>query len=266
LLNEEGAATLAGGHTTSRRSDVLDPISVPTLKDAFVRQLEELILSNKLSIGEMLPSERELAVQMGVSRPVVHDGLMELAAKGLVTIKPRVGTVVNDYRKEGSLAMLSTLINHQRHQADSALLQSMLSFRRLVESETARLAALNRTQADLDELHGLLEVERQVGHDKTAAVVDADFALHHQVALASGNIIYPMMLKSFEPAYTSLTKMFFSRREVVAVVFAFHRELVGAIEDQDLERSADVMLKLLAHGVEVLTAELSESAGEGGDR
>ena len=73
------------------------------------------VLSNQLPVGELLPSERELALQMGVSRPVVHDGLMDLASKGLVTIKPRVGTYVNDYRKEGSIAMLSTLINHQPH-------------------------------------------------------------------------------------------------------------------------------------------------------
>ncbi len=53
----------------------------------------------------------ELALQLGVSRPVVHEGLVDLAARGLATLKARVATVVNDFRKEGSLAILNSIIN-----------------------------------------------------------------------------------------------------------------------------------------------------------
>ena len=236
---------------------LLAPISVPSLKDAFVRQIENLILSSQIAVGDTLPSERELAAQMGVSRPVVHDGLMDLAAKGLVTIKPRVGTVVNDYRKEGSLAVLSTLINHPEMQTDPALLQSLLAFRQLVESETARLAASLRTDDDLRAFHHLLEREEQVDLDQAAAVAELDFELHHRIALASKNIIYPMMLKSFEPAYTNLTTLFFCCREVTPVVFAFHQQLVAAIERGDEGQSVEVMMKTLAHGVEVLTQQIA---------
>lgn len=239
---------------------MLAPITVPSLKDAFVQQIEALILDGKLTVGETLPSERELALQLGVSRPVVHDGLMDLAAKGFVTIKPRVGTVVNDYRKEGSLAVLSTLINRHGQRPDSAVLESMLSFRQLVEGESARLAASNRTERDILELRRLLQSESEMPHDRTDDVVRADFALHHQVALASGNMIYPMLLRSFEPAYTSLTSLFFSRRDVVVVVFASHHELVAAIEDQNVRRATTVMKRILAHGAEVLREELAKGA------
>ncbi|MCK5153376.1 MAG: FadR family transcriptional regulator, partial [Spirochaetales bacterium] len=68
--------------------ELLEPISTESLKDVFVSQFEDLILSGKIVSGETLPSERDLALQMGVSRPVVHEGLLELSAKGLVTIKP----------------------------------------------------------------------------------------------------------------------------------------------------------------------------------
>lgn len=54
-------------------------LSAPTLKELFVEQLENLILSGKLSIGEKLPSERELADSMQVSRSVVNAGLAEIA-------------------------------------------------------------------------------------------------------------------------------------------------------------------------------------------
>ncbi len=89
------------------------PIKAESLKDIFVSRFEELILSGKLSIGEKLPSERELALQLSVSRPVVHEGLVELASKGLITLKPRVGATVNDYRKEGSPDILFSLFEYQ---------------------------------------------------------------------------------------------------------------------------------------------------------
>ena len=87
---------------------MLQPIKTESLTEIFVLRFEELILSGKLSIGEKLPSERELSLQLNVSRPVVHEGLMELAHKGLVIMKPRVGAVISDYRNNGSLAILNS--------------------------------------------------------------------------------------------------------------------------------------------------------------
>ena len=81
--------------------ELLKPIRTESLKDIFIKRFEELILSGTFPVGQKLPSERELAFQLGVSRPVVHEGLVDLAAKGMVTLIPRVGTIVNDYRQEG---------------------------------------------------------------------------------------------------------------------------------------------------------------------
>ena len=69
-------------------------ISTPSLKDLFVRELENKILSGELKIGDKLPSERELAASMHVSRAVVNTGIAELEQKGFLIIKPRVGTFV----------------------------------------------------------------------------------------------------------------------------------------------------------------------------
>ena len=71
--------------------------------------------------------ERELAVMLRVSRPVVHEGLVDLAAKGLVTLIPRVGTLVNDYRKDGSLAFLASFLNTPEGKLEPGLLDNILS-------------------------------------------------------------------------------------------------------------------------------------------
>ena len=50
-------------------------LNAPTLKELFVTELENMILSGKLEIGSKLPSERELATSMQVSRAVVNSGI-----------------------------------------------------------------------------------------------------------------------------------------------------------------------------------------------
>lgn len=56
-------------------------ITSPSLKELFVEQLEHMILSGTLSVGEKLPSERQLAETMQVSRGVINSGLSELEKK-----------------------------------------------------------------------------------------------------------------------------------------------------------------------------------------
>ena len=126
--------------------ELLAPIQSPSLKDVFIERFESLILSGQLKIGQKLPSERELALRLGVSRPVVHSGLVDLEAKGLIALTPRVGAVVSDYRQEGSLALLNSLVAYQQGRLEPDLQQSLLDVRRLFEVETARLAGSLRSR------------------------------------------------------------------------------------------------------------------------
>ena len=87
-------------------------ISSPSLRDLFIEQLEHLILSGKLQVGEKLPPERQLAEMMQVSRAVVNSGISELEKKGFLTVKPRSGTYVADFRRKGTLDTLIAIMNY----------------------------------------------------------------------------------------------------------------------------------------------------------
>ena len=87
-----------------------EKLSAPSLKDLFVKQIQGMILSGELAEGAMLPPERELARQMQVSRAVVNGGLAELAAQGFVEIRPRQGTCVANYRRNGNLSTLIAIM------------------------------------------------------------------------------------------------------------------------------------------------------------
>ncbi len=241
--------------------ELLQPLKADSLKDVFVERFEELILSGKLSIGQKLPSERELAMQLGVSRPVVHEGLVELESRGLVTMKPRVGTVVNDYRREGSLTLLNSLVNYHQGTLEEHIFDSLLEMRNLFEVETARLAAHNRDESHLQEFSEILQKEKDVSRSDVETVVELDFRIHHLVALASGNAVYSLLINSFREVYTNLTAQFFTDSTVADLVFGYHHELFQAIRDKKPHRAVTVMKKIIDHGEKHLR-EMSP----GGDR
>ena len=232
--------------------ELLKPLRTESLKDVFIRRFEDLILSGKFPIGQKLPSERELALQLGVSRPVVHEGLVDLAAKGLVTMIPRVGTLVNDYRTEGSLSILTSLVNYHQGKLEPGLLVSLLEMRLLFEVETARLAARHRDHDQLDSLRTFLLAEDRANHWNVAEICELDFEFHHLIALASGNHIYPLLLNSFRHCYANLAGQFFLDPTVVPVVFDFHRKMVKAIQDKNETSAARIMERMLNHGAENL--------------
>jgi GntR family transcriptional regulator, transcriptional repressor for pyruvate dehydrogenase complex len=231
---------------------LLAPLQSPSLKDVFIERFEDLILSGKLKIGQKLPSERELALQLGVSRPVVHKGLIDLEAKGLVTLTPRVGAVVNDYRREGSLALLNSLVSYQKGRLEPDLQKSLLDVRRLFEVETARLAARQREEAHLNGLREVIEQEAQSRRKDAVKLTALDFQFHHLLSLASGNQIYPLLINSFKQVYLNLAAQFFEDPAVVNTVHAFHREMHRAVENRDEAAAASVMEQMLVHGADHL--------------
>ena len=230
----------------------LKPIITDSVSDVFIQRFEELIISGKLSIGQKLPSERDLALQLGISRPMVHAGLVELEAKGLVKIKPRSGAVVSDYRREGSLPLLESLLRYSSGTFGPEILDSLLSMRRLFESETASLAAINRTDKNLRELESLLDEESVTPVSDIDNIVKLDFSFHLLIAIFSGNLIYPLLMNSFKDLYTNITREFFRDKTVAGFVFAMHRELYEAVKKRDRDEAVNVMARIIDHGEEHL--------------
>jgi GntR family transcriptional repressor for pyruvate dehydrogenase complex len=230
----------------------LKPVKTDTLKEICVTRFEELIISGKLSPGQKLPPERELAMQLGVSRPIVHEALVDIAAKGLVSLKPRIGAVVNDYRREGSLALLNSLVNYHDGELEPKLLDGLLDMRILFETENARLAAKNRTDEQARDLKQLVQQEKDAAQNDISLLTELDFQFHLLLALSTDNPSYPLLLNSFKQVYTNLTGIFFSLPSVIPTVLNFHHDLAITIEKKDEKNAINIMTRLLAHGETVL--------------
>lgn len=227
------------------------PLEGRLLKDAFIEKFESLILSGHFEAGQRVPPERELGRLFGVSRPVVHEGLRALEARGLVTIESRKGVRVNDYRREGSIEMLLSILNYSGGKLSPRLFDGMLEMRMLFEAETARLAAARRDDAQLAELSALLDKEAALeaaGAYAPAELVHLDYDFHLWVAMASANEVYPLLLNSFKRIYKNILELFYSDLSVAPRVFELHRELAAAIERGDELEAKASMIAILAYG------------------
>jgi DNA-binding FadR family transcriptional regulator len=229
----------------------IDPIQSISLKDACISKIEGLILSGEFAPGERLPSERDLALSLEVSRPVLHQAIVALDAKGLVRIEPRHGVFVCDFKRDGSIALLMTLMQHEDGVYQPQLLTSLIQARLHIETETARLAALNRTEADLIEYQSLLKERKSLTSSNIPALVKYDFNIHQLIASASGNLMYALILNSLKQVHTNLAGAFyraFADGEVANELIAYHRDLYQAIAAQDAERASQIMAIMLKHG------------------
>jgi GntR family negative regulator for fad regulon and positive regulator of fabA len=173
--------------------------------------------------------------------------------------------VVNDYRQSGSMAILTSLLGYHNGEFDPSLTSSLFAMRLLVEKETARLCARAVTPDQAALLNQLLAQEAGIDRSDLSALVKLDFDFHLQIAVASGNLVYPLILNSFVAVYTHFTSDFFDRcrfSPVLDEVYAFHRRLVDAICTHQPEKAVQIMTDLLAHGEKQLLASLNKNSKE----
>ncbi|TAH56549.1 MAG: FadR family transcriptional regulator, partial [Methanosarcina mazei] len=171
-------------------------LKAESLKDLFVKEMEAKIISGELKPGDRLPPEREIAARMGISRSIVNSGLIELASKGFVAIKPRKGTIVIDFRSEGTAQILTSIMNYNQGRINMKLFYSMIDTRLLIEVESAKLAARNRNNEDLEVLENLLKDIEGNTQPSIDEIVEFNYRFHHRITVASGNIVFAMIFKS----------------------------------------------------------------------
>lgn len=181
-------------------------LSAPSMKELFVQELEGMILSGKLAVGEKLPPEREIAKSMQVSRGVVNSGILELARKGFLIIKPRVGTYIADYRRTGTLETLISILNYNGGVLRSSEIRSILEIRLALSTLSIQLAIPHITNNDIDSLRKHVDGIAKSSTEKEAGEKAFDF--HHELAVLSGNMLMPLIYYSFKDAVIMLWERF----------------------------------------------------------
>ncbi len=206
------------------------------------------IISGRYPEGAKLPGDAELTLLFGVSRPVLRESVKTLVAKGLLSTKSRVGTVVRE-RAAWNMFDHDVLAWHLDAGIDKRFLRDLADIRLAVEPRAAALAAERRTTDDVAELRRSIAKMRREPSD-SVGFADGDLSLHITVANASGNPFMRSIGAVIEAALRTsflLSAPVEERERDIAIVS--HERIVDAIEDKDPEAASAAMTNVIFNGL-----------------
>jgi GntR family transcriptional repressor for pyruvate dehydrogenase complex len=223
------------------RLTIPDPSSSETQSrtNAVVENLKSYIASHRLDVGDRFPSERELAAQLGVSRPILREALAQLATLGVVESRTGSGT----YLKRA----LSSNGQHVIVQLDSerTTLLQYLELRRALEGEVASLLAVRAGEEDIRELERLVG-DTEAEHAEQGSAPYADKQFHLELYKRVGNALFLQILEPLWKVLESLWDEPLGKKDVGKGTLPLHRELVNAIRDHDPERARSAVVQIIA--------------------
>lgn len=209
----------------NNRALPLQAIRRQKLSDEIVRQLENLIVNNELSVGDALPPERDLAVQLGVSRNILREAISTMVQKGLLEVRQGSGTFV----ASPSVELLRDSLSFFVRFTDSGLFD-LLEARFALEVQIAELAALRSTPEDVALITTRLD-ELENSLDDPDRYIEADIRFHATLARAAKNEILLLLLDSIRGAMRENIRFLLSHHpDAVEDAMFYHRRITQAIQ------------------------------------
>lgn len=228
-------------------------VRVGTLSHQAAQELGRRIVGGNYRPGDALPSEADLSAELEVSRTVVREALKVLAAKGLIRSRPRVGPVVQPRhvweRLDSDVLAWSTQDGEQLR----VFLNQLTEVRRIVEPDTARLAAMRATADELEQIAATFAAMEDTVADPNAFMTQ-DLAFHEAIIRASHNDLLLGLL-------VTVRKGLVASRQVTTgtlrqdtpetahareIALQLHRAVLDALRERDGQRAHEAMVHLLS--------------------
>src|ERR1700722_3446840 len=198
------------------------------------KQIERLILK-KLKPGDKLPSERELAELLQVSRSSIRDAIRGLELMGLVEPRQGAGTIVREISAELLVNPFANALKHRRE-----LVGELLDFRKMIEPPLAARAATHASAEEISEMEEILQRQEKTQNQGDAAIAeDAEF--HYSVALASGNSVVLKVIDTLMDLLRDTRERSLQVEGRSQKSLAGHRRILAAIKRHDGEAAKNAM-------------------------
>ena len=189
--------------------------------------IRDLINFKNLEPGDKLPSERMLSEKFEVSRSNLREAIQKLEFYGLLKSRPQSGTFVANIGITALNGMIEDILR-----LDEPDFRSLVETRILLELKTVRLAALRRTDEDLEQIQEALEAYRNKVLEGDGAVQE-DLLFHLAIAKASGNsMINTFMLKITPEIITNFKKHHVCDAGLSQRGITDHQEIFDAIKNK----------------------------------
>jgi GntR family transcriptional repressor for pyruvate dehydrogenase complex len=218
------------------------------LGDQVSEHLKNRIINNEWAIGEKIPSENTLAAEFGVSRLTVRLAIQKLIALGILETKVGDGNYVKEFNYKWYMNEIADIL------IKPEMLDDVQEFRRIVETECAKLAMNNSTEEQLRELEKIAlmldsyEIDIEKGLDYNIKKhTNLDWNFHYKLCEASNNSLFILAYSvAKEPITRFLSQIFKSRWEkylstnefsnnIIKKPIGYHMCLVKAIMEKDIE-------------------------------
>jgi len=228
-----------------------------------VSQLREMIHRGDLRPGDRLPPERDLAKQLGVSRPTLRAGIRTLAAVGVLHSKQGAGTFVTGTDKSPALDANPLRLMAALHGFTS---DEMFEARIAIEMDVAGLAAERATSEHLAEMaEEIAEMFASLEEPEEYLVHDMRF--HQLVAAASGNRILTALMNMIATILFETRSKTVHRALDLKESSEYHLSIYRCIRDRNPEAARQTMMEHLLHTKEAQEREKllsSEANGTNG--
>lgn len=225
----------------------LKPIKTKKIYEEIIEQIRVLVVKGDLKPGDRLPSERDLAVRLNVSRASVREALSALEMMGLLEIRSGEGTYIKEINLDSIVTPLTWVLSMEK---DTVL--ELLEVRKMLEGQTVVLAAKRAVSEDLRELEGA--VKAMLEDVQTGQIgEEADLRFHYAVAKASKNKILIRLMNAISDTMHQTLKAsrvrLYEEHVTPERLYKEHVLILEAIIKQNGEEARQFMLEHLA-GVE----------------
>lgn len=208
------------------------------LYEDVISQIEANISSEQLMPGDRLPSERELAEKVGVSRGTLREAFRILERQGMITARPGGGRYVKKL-PDGRMDRDRILLN-----LETAAMLDLLEAREVIESRIVELACARATRADLEAIERSMAVIKN-SDAESGKVLDRDNDFHLAIAEATHNIVFVGIVE------LNLDLLFQIRLKTSSMpgranqIAEEHRSIFKAIKQRDVNKAKETMLNHL---------------------
>lgn len=219
------------------------PIKTRKIYEEIVDQLKVLIIKGNLKPGDRLPSERELAEILGVSRASVREALTALETIGILDIRPGEGTFVRQTTQSTTIEPLAWVLAVEKNPV-----AQLMEVRRVLEVESAGLAAIRATEYQLQEIEEALDIMREAA-EKRELAVEFDLKFHFALAKATQNSVLLRIMNTvadiMHQTFREVRQELYGSPGMAKRIIREHNNILQAVKKCDAEKARKYMLEHL---------------------
>lgn len=222
-------------------------IKASSVRENFVRSIENKIISGELKVGDKLPPAKEMCALMGVSLTIVNAGMSELVSKGFVETVPRKGSYVADFKRKGNTDTFISIMRYNGGTLGKNDVRSFIETRMAIDSFVARLVVERATDEEISGLKATIARMKEERDRRRLCYLVTGF--YHSLTVMSGNTFMALLYHSTIEPQSCVYGMYFEKNGCDTTIMTCEK-LVELLLERNAEAAQNLMLTALNTALE----------------